>query len=546
MKRSFAKASVCLLSLAAVAPAPFTLAAFAALTPEQETARIARQLKPIPDEEWSTIAGTKISETYEIIKGDTLYDISKRLFGDGKYWPKVWALNNATITNPHRIRPGNAIAFTPGTGTSLPALALQSAENPNANGKPAATVTDTGRSQEWRDLPRQSWEASAMEVPKEVDKLGWDSRSRVSYRQANGFELPIMAASEKVPLLGQVVGSRSEGNYLGLTDAIYIRAEEELQVGEVYALTQAPAILKSPKSDRIGYAYQILGKVRIIGVRDNLFIGTILGSRDFVARGAAVIPMPARVPELTPVAGPSPLEGILLMDKQAATYLTAQHRHVFIDRGADDGITPGMVFRAYQYFDPSNDKKITTSNFIIDADIIVAQVSPRFSMGVVLTSLSPVVENSTVTLLTDVSDLMRHRGIREKLAPDEEHNKELDELDKLDGQGLGKDEERELKQLERWKGNPPPGTPPAEGGETIPPPPPPPGAEGELPPPPAAEGELAPPPPPPSTDVPPPPPAEDSLPPPPPPTAEGELAPPPPPPAPAPDDLPPPPGPEGF
>ena len=94
--------------------------AVTSLTPEQETASIAKTLRPIPDDQWKEIAGARITESYSVTQGDTLSDISKRLFGDAKYWPKVWAINNGAITNPHYIVPGKSVAFLPGTGTSLP------------------------------------------------------------------------------------------------------------------------------------------------------------------------------------------------------------------------------------------------------------------------------------------------------------------------------------------------------------------------------------------------------------------------------------------
>src|ERR1035437_4188360 len=102
----------------------FCASAPAAITPEQQTIQMARALKPFSDEMWSEVAGTKLKEEYEITKGDTLYDISKRLFGDPKYWPKIWAVNNGKIKNPHVIVPGKKVAFMPGTGTSLPAMSL--------------------------------------------------------------------------------------------------------------------------------------------------------------------------------------------------------------------------------------------------------------------------------------------------------------------------------------------------------------------------------------------------------------------------------------
>src|SRR4051794_1212948 len=69
-------------------------AAPAGPSPEKESIFLAKHLKPILDEDWKNIAGPRIVEKYSIVQGDTLFDISKRLFGDAKYWPKIWAINN--------------------------------------------------------------------------------------------------------------------------------------------------------------------------------------------------------------------------------------------------------------------------------------------------------------------------------------------------------------------------------------------------------------------------------------------------------------------
>ena len=106
----------------------FALTAIAAraMVTDSEVLRISKNLKPISDQEWSQIAGPQTSNQYEVGKGDTLYDISKKLFGDPKYWPKIWALNNGQIRNPHIIKPGAKIAFMGGSGTSVPEVRIES------------------------------------------------------------------------------------------------------------------------------------------------------------------------------------------------------------------------------------------------------------------------------------------------------------------------------------------------------------------------------------------------------------------------------------
>src|SRR5690606_39569317 len=68
---------------------------------------------------------------------------------------------------------------------------------------------------------------------------------------------------------------------------VYIRPNDAMQVGERYTITRDPYLLKSRKSDRLGYSYLVLGEVQVIGVRDGLFIANITSGRDFASRGSS-------------------------------------------------------------------------------------------------------------------------------------------------------------------------------------------------------------------------------------------------------------------
>ncbi len=79
---------------------------------------------PTSAEAWSAVAEGRKSEIYVVQKGDNLFTVSKTLFGDPNFWPKIWALNRQGITNPHQIRPGLEIYFYPGSADDLPSLSV--------------------------------------------------------------------------------------------------------------------------------------------------------------------------------------------------------------------------------------------------------------------------------------------------------------------------------------------------------------------------------------------------------------------------------------
>ena len=83
-------------------------------------------IEPTSSEQWAQATSGQKENTYVVQKNDTLFSISKTLFGDSKFWPKIWALNRGDILNPHQILPGMKIRFFFGDSENLPTLSMDS------------------------------------------------------------------------------------------------------------------------------------------------------------------------------------------------------------------------------------------------------------------------------------------------------------------------------------------------------------------------------------------------------------------------------------
>ena len=108
---------------------------------ERELLTLAQNIQgQISDTEWNEMSTTAKVESYTVVKNDWLFKISKKLFGSGYFYPKIWSLNSF-ITNPHFIEPGMVLSFTTGSGSSAPQVKLGTFSEDEINAVPGSLGT---------------------------------------------------------------------------------------------------------------------------------------------------------------------------------------------------------------------------------------------------------------------------------------------------------------------------------------------------------------------------------------------------------------------
>lgn len=450
--------SLALLSLSVAMRQGVVLAA----TEEQQLVEIAKKLKPISDSQWSEIASSHIKDTYEVQKGDNLWNISRSLFGNPFYWPKVWTLNNHHIGNPHIITPGQKLVFSAGSSESMPNLSTGDGESTIAGAKTsteAAVAADEKRAHD-HEYDKLSPEAYAPEdssmVSSDYEGLGIDRDIKIELENHFSFRVPALINDNTLPSLGEIVGSRREGVGLSENETVFIKSfGQDLQVGSYYSVFSDPQRIAEKRSDRTGYSYNTIGELHIIGVKDELYVAEVSKSQDVIKRGDKVYPLLPLVTEIKPTSARNSVESMVLFDPVYNGTNASQFRYVFFDRGLEDGVEVGNVFRIYDYYDPVTGKKITDSDFLHSADVIVIHATAQFSTGLILKSKSTITKGDIGVLLTDTSDLSKAKGDKTKSLdgkskdPDKDLD-DLDELDRISGEGLGRKEEQEVKELDQW------------------------------------------------------------------------------------------------
>ncbi len=435
----------------------------AAKSPEENLVEILPKLHPISDSQWNELIGPKVGDVYEVQRGDYLWAISKTLFGNPFYWPKVWAINHKGISNPHAIEPGQKLAFNSGSSEAFPSLSDGQGGNLLAEAKGVSSVTaHQGRHKKG---PLHEYDKVAMDAfsPddwgnfQERDDALVDDDLRILLDQKLAYRVPALVNDNTLPYLGEITGSRRDGTYIAEHDVVFIQSNgQELQVGSFYSVFSNEEKVSHKKSDRTGYSYTSNAEVRVIGVKDSLYIAEVTKAVDVIRRGDRIYPLLPLINSIKPVESRTAVEGLVLMDPLHMGANSSQFRYIYFDRGIEDGVEIGNVFRIYDYTDPSTGKRITDSDFLVSADAIVIHATAQFSTALILRSRSTVVKGDLGVLLTDLTEMQRPgRKIKDSFSPQKqnESDHELDELDELDrksGEGLGTTEEQEIKELDHW------------------------------------------------------------------------------------------------
>lgn len=318
---------------------------------------------PTSSEAWGQARQAAPVGEYEVQQGDTLWSVSKTLFGDSEYWPKVWSYNVGEIQNPHEIKPKMIIQFTAGTVEAPPQLKVTSVKKGDRQ-----TVVVKGPIED--EEPSAS---SQMKAPKVVSSqatpippslpeyksiyFAEDPEIKVDFKKFEfGYTqeyLTHFAQGSPLNGVGRIIETEmgtktaAEGQY------VFVELNPGVSVGKFVAQFLSQKLkVGSGKPAQFVNVIENQGLVEVIGTVDpkkNIYRAVVLSSLMPIEMGSQLLPSES-IPkiETAPVAtngigeykiigGQYSMESGLISDK----YL------VFIEGGLDRGIQEGMGFNVY-------------------------------------------------------------------------------------------------------------------------------------------------------------------------------------------------------
>jgi hypothetical protein len=467
----------------------------------------------ITDPEWSEVATAAKVDTYTVVKDDWLFKISKRLFGSGYYYPKIWSLNSF-ITNPHFIEPGMVLSFTTGSSSQAPEVKLgaftpeELASTPGSLGNSnPSDLTNFGEEaipawmeekkglenqgiffqyaseETMDDLMKAGEEALNREyenydppksdfgivLPKNYDKDGFDRSSRIYFSFKEGFYLRTFVSTNIVQDFGSVVNGPDENIFFKPKDKAYILLDESINAlpGDIYSVYSSGGKVKHENSDRQGFKYSIVGHIKLINKIKNKWEVEFIEVSGAPQRGDRITAYTPKIDRITRTYNSRLIEAGILASHEPGQMLLGYGDVIYLDRGRADGLEMGNVLEVYGFKDRGLNKNITDQPTYKLGEMTVITLTDNFATALVSKSERDFYVGDIAMTKTKEAHLREQKARNSRQADQKElrGGKALDELDvelslenlnddllnKADKIQLTEDELAELERQEREK-----------------------------------------------------------------------------------------------
>lgn len=306
-------------------------------------------------------------DAYQVVEGDTLWDLCNQFFSDPQYWPTLWSINNDEVTNPHYIYPGQVLRFQPGTDVRPPAVVVD------------GDGTDLSFDDSFTPLVHFYAEERDCELYVPFNGAG----DEVTLRS------PGIMTRQEIEPLGVVDQAVPAKENLAQTDIVYMRFRNtgDVNCGDVYTVYHKEKEARHPevRSARLGHIYRVTGEVMVSDVGDKWVTGRVVQSQSEMVRGDLItdrLPVNGRVrtSEMS-----SLVDGFIIDKLHDENLLIQQNQVVFIDRGQSDGVESGTTFYVVRRGDGLARRPRDFDNSLPDqvvGRLVIFQADQNVAMGV--------------------------------------------------------------------------------------------------------------------------------------------------------------------
>lgn len=449
-------------------------------TEERELLAMAQNIQgQISDNEWNELATAAKRDSYTVVKNDWLFKISKRLFGSGYYYPKIWSLNSF-ITNPHFIEPGMILSFSTGSSNQAPEVKLgeftteELSSEPGTTGKPRnggdlanfaedaspgwldekkelenqgiyfqyaseetlddlkkAGEASLNKEYENYDPPKTDFEIIA--PPSDYDKDGFDKNSKIFYSFKEGFYLSTFVSTNIVQDFGSITNGPDENTFFLKTMHAFVKFDETINAlpGDKMSVYSAGGKVTQENSDREGFKYTIIGHIKLIRkIRDKWEVEftDVMG---LPQRGDRITVYTPKIDRITRTYNSRLIEAAIMGTFEPRKKLVGFGDVVYIDRGRADGVEMGNVFEVYGFKDRLLKSNITDQPTYKLGELTVITLTDNFATVLVTNTTRDFGPGDIAMTKTKEAHVRELKAYQARTSTDKKAlgDKDLEELD---------------------------------------------------------------------------------------------------------------------
>lgn len=373
--------------------------------------------------DWSevTIASKQIK--YTIQAGDNLWKISKRIFGSGFYYPKIWSIN-PYITNPHEIEPGMILVFNTGSSLEMPSVSLGSFGGEGRVGSIAFDFDQFGENikPKWLDERKKLIEEGNIfyfstgvtykdlletsrsnmqrdyklyEVPFAnklaksdstiYDDVGFDDAFVEFKNHSTGLQLNTFLSTQAIVDIGFIKSFLGISMFAYREAVVYLKIDVERQPrpGDRFSIYQDEGFVSHKSSQREGHRYTIIGHLELISQTNDIWEARIKDVYAPIERGDRLTLYSPRPSKIIKVLSRRNIEAAIIGSYSNKVHLLSLGDIVYIDRGRIDGVEIGNIFELYESLDPGTGKRITRDPLYRSGTFIVVSLSDHFASAMI-------------------------------------------------------------------------------------------------------------------------------------------------------------------
>ena len=287
------------------------------------------------------------AQVYTIERGDTLWDLAGRFYGNPYLWPQIWE-QNRYVLDAHWIYPGDPLIV----GFEV---------TPIEDIRAAGEETDDGeaglRLAQNASAPTPLGSEDDLECSGYVGDLAEEFPRRIIGSEYESLAPTLVPAGIEGSTLGEVSSVKIE---LSLGDVVYLDGGQssDMLPGDLFTVVIPENKIKHPVSgEAVGRFYSYVGRIRVLSVQEETAIAEVVYGCMPIHVGAALKPYE---PEPIPLARRSLQTGIndpvsseqladapvIIWSERGIVTIGRDHL-VYLDLGEQD-VTPGDIFSIYR------------------------------------------------------------------------------------------------------------------------------------------------------------------------------------------------------